>query len=105
MISDSYTYDLSGNPQKIYFTNGSITKYVYSATGQKLRMVHYTAKANITRTIGQQVELKASEIQSTDSTDYLLGGSLVVRNGKIDKYLFDGGYAQATVSSVLPLGM
>ena len=98
MISDSYTYDLSGNPQKIYFTNGSITKYVYSATGQKLRMVHYTAKANITRTIGQQVELKASEIQSTDSTDYLLGGSLVVRNGKIDKYLFDGGYAQATAS-------
>ena len=92
------SYDLSGNPQKIYFTNGSITKYVYSATGQKLRMVHYTAKANITRTIGQQVELKASEIQSTDSTDYLLGGSLVVRNGKIDKYLFDGGYAQATAS-------
>ncbi|WP_176771124.1 RHS repeat domain-containing protein [Prevotella sp. lc2012] len=98
MISDSYTYDLSGNPQKIYFTNGSITKYVYSATGQKLRMVHYTAKANISRAIGQQVELKASEIQSTDSTDYLLGGSLVVRNGKIDKYLFDGGYAQATAS-------
>ncbi|WP_091901838.1 RHS repeat-associated core domain-containing protein [Prevotella sp. lc2012] len=92
------SYDLSGNPQKIYFTNGSITKYVYSATGQKLRMVHYTAKANISRTIGQQVELKASEIQSTDSTDYLLGGSLVVRNGKIDKYLFDGGYAQATAS-------
>jgi len=92
------SYDLSGNPQKIYFTNGSITKYVYSATGQKLRMVHYTAKANISRAIGQQVELKASEIQSTDSTDYLLGGSLVVRNGKIDKYLFDGGYAQATAS-------
>ena len=98
MISDSYTYDLSGNPQKIYFTNGSITKYVYSATGQKLRMVHYTAKANISRAIGQQVELKASEIQSTDSTDYLLGGSLVVRNGKIDRYLFDGGYAKATAS-------
>ena len=92
------SYDLSGNPQKIYFTNGSITKYVYSATGQKLRMVHYTAKANISRAIGQQVELKASDIQSTDSTDYLLGGSLVVRNGKIDKYLFDGGYAQATAS-------
>ena len=60
--------------------------------------MHYTAKANITRTIGQQVELKASEIQSTDSTDYLLGGSLVVKNGKIDRYLFDGGYAQATAS-------
>jgi RHS repeat-associated protein len=92
------SYDLSGNPQKIYFTNGSITKYVYSATGQKLRVVHYTAKANITRTIGQHVELTAAQIQSTDSTDYLLGGSLVVRNGKIDKVLFDGGYAQATAS-------
>ena len=98
MISDSYTYNLSGNPQKIYFTNGSITKYVYSASGQKLRMVHYTAVKNITRSIGQHVELTAAQIQSTDSTDYLLGGSLVVKNGKIDRYLFDGGYAKATAS-------
>ena len=91
-------YDLSGNPQKIYFTNGSITKYVYSASGQKLRVVHYTAVKNITRSIGQHVELTAAQIQSTDSTDYLLGGSLVVKNGKIDRYLFDGGYAKATAS-------
>ncbi len=35
------TYDLNNNPKQIYFTNGSVTKYVYSAAGQKLRVVHY----------------------------------------------------------------
>ena len=46
----SYAYDLNNNPLQIFFTNGSVTKYVYSASGQKLRTVHYTAKPNITRT-------------------------------------------------------
>ena len=41
-------------------------------------------------------EQKPFVIQHADSTDYLLGGSLVMKNGKIDKILFDGGYAQAT---------
>ena len=41
-------------------------------------------------------EQKPFVIQHADSTDYLLGGSLVMKNGKIDKVLFDGGYAQAT---------
>lgn len=31
--------------------------------------------------------------------DYLLDGTFVMRNGKIDKYLFDGGYAQATTGA------
>ena len=44
------TYDYNNNPKQIYFTNGSVTKYVYSASGQKLRTVHYTVKPNITRT-------------------------------------------------------
>ena len=35
-------------------------------------------------------------LQYTISTNYLLGGSLVMKNGKIDKILFDGGYAQDT---------
>ena len=34
-----------------------------------------------------------------DSTDYLMGGSLTMKNGKVDKYLFGGGYAQASVAS------
>ena len=41
-------------------------------------------------------EQKPFVIQHADSADYLLGGSLVMKNGKIDKILFDGGYAQAT---------
>ena len=37
-----------------------------------------------------------SDMKLRYSTDYLLGGSLVVKNGRIDKFLFDGGYAQAS---------
>ncbi|MBE6266222.1 MAG: RHS repeat-associated core domain-containing protein [Prevotella ruminicola] len=94
------TYDLNNNPKQIYFTNGSVTKYVYSASGQKLRAVHYTAKPNITRTWGEKpAELTVAQILLADSTDYLLGGSLTMKNGKVDKYLFEGGYAQASVAS------
>ena len=94
------TYDLNNNPKQIYFMNGSVTKYVYTASGQKLRAVHYTAKPNISRTWGvKPAELTSSQILQADSTDYLLGGSLVMKNGKVDKYLFDGGYAQASATS------
>ena len=93
------TYDWNNNPKQIYFTNGSVTKYVYSASGQKLRAVHYTAKPNITRTWGvKPAELTAAQILQADSTDYLMGGSLTMKNGRIDKYLFEGGYAQASPS-------
>ncbi|MBE6266224.1 MAG: hypothetical protein E7102_07125 [Prevotella ruminicola] len=94
------TYDYNNNPKQIYFTNGSVTKYVYSASGQKLRAVHYTAKPNISRTWGvKPAELAMAQILQADSTDYLMGGSLTMKNGKVDKYLFEGGYAQASVAS------
>ncbi len=47
------TYDFNNNPKQIYFDNGNVTKYVYSASGEKLRVVHYTAKPNITRQFGR----------------------------------------------------
>ena len=90
-----WSYDANGNPSRIYFTNGNITKYVYSATGQKLRVIHQTAVPNITVSIGSARELTPSEILSADSTDYLLGGSLTLRNGRIDKLQFEEGYCQA----------
>ena len=94
------TYDYNNNPKQIYFMNGSVTKYVYSASGQKLRAVHYTAKPNITRTWGEKpAELTMAQILQADSTDYLMGGSLTMKNGRIDKFLFGGGYAQASVAS------
>ena len=91
-------YDFNNNPEMIYFTNGNTTEYVYSASGEKLRVIHNTAKYNvITRTVGTEVKgkLDPTRTQYSDTTDYLLGGSLVMKNGKIDKYLFEGGYAQA----------
>jgi RHS repeat-associated protein len=93
-------YDLRNNPVRIQFTNGNVTKYVYSATGEKLRVIYQTAVPNITVAIGSTRELSRSEIQYTDSTDYLLGGSLTLKNGRIDKYLFDEGYCQAGENTV-----
>ena len=94
------TYDLNNQPSVIYFTNGSETRYVFSASGEKLRVAHYTAKPNITRPFGvRPADLTPSQTLYKDSTDYLLGGSLVMKNGKIDKFLFHGGYALASPSS------
>lgn len=88
-------YDLNNNPVRIQFTNGNVTKYIYSATGEKQRVIYLTAVPNITVAIGSSRELSSSEIQCTDYTDYLLGGSLTLKNGRIDKYQFDEGYCQA----------
>ncbi|MBO4851557.1 MAG: hypothetical protein J5529_11775 [Prevotella sp.] len=93
------TYDASNNPGAIYFTNGSVTKYAYDSSGQKLRVMHHTAKPNITRTFGvMPPELTPSQTLSADTTDYLLGGSLVATNGTVDKVLFDGGFADVSSS-------
>ena len=89
-------YDCLNNPVRIQFTDGNVTKYVYSATGEKLRVIYQTAVPNITVAIGSARELMPSEILFSDSTDYLLGGALTLRNGRIDKYMFDEGYCQAT---------
>ena len=32
-------YDYGNNPVRIQFTNANVTKYVYSATGEKLRVI------------------------------------------------------------------
>ena len=88
-------YDLNNNPVRIQFTNGNVTKYVYSATGEKLRVTYQTAVPNISVPIGSTRELAFYEVQYTDSTDYLLGGRLTLKNGRIDKYQFEEGYCRA----------
>ncbi len=92
-------YDRLNNPVRIQFTDGSVTRYVYSTAGEKLRVTHLTAVPNITVAIGSVRELLPSEILSADSTDYLLGGSLTLRNGRIDKLQFEEGYCQAAAYS------
>ena len=95
-------YDYGNNPVRIQFTNANVTKYVYSATGEKLRVIYQTSvypeDADIVK-IGKTKELTPEEINCTETVDYLLGGRLVMRNVKIDKVLFDGGYAQASAVS------
>ena len=63
-------YDILGNLKCITFSNGFKTKYVYDAAGNKLRTTHESAVTN--------------------TTDYV--GNFVFEDGKLDKYLFDGGY-------------
>ena len=94
------TYDSNGNPGKIYFTNGSVTKYKYSATGQKLGVEYYVAAPNVTVAFGAEPDaLTLGQTLFAGSTQYLLGGSLVMKDGLINKFLFDGGYAQATAAN------
>ena len=63
-------YDVLGNLKCITFSNGFKTKYVYDAAGNKLRTTHESAVTN--------------------TTDYV--GNFVFEDGKLSKYLFDGGY-------------
>ena len=72
-----------------------MTKYVYSATGEKLRTIYQTAVPNITVAMGSKHELTDAEVLYKDSVDYYHGGKLTVKNGRLDKCYFDGGYAQA----------
>jgi len=84
------------NPKRIQFTNGNVTKYIYSATGEKLRTIYQTAVPNITVAMGSKHELTDAEVLYKDSVDYYHGGKLTVKNGRLDKCYFDGGYAQAS---------
>ena len=63
-------YDVLGNLKCITFSNGFKTKYIYDAADNKLRTTH--------------------ESVVTNTTDYI--GSFIFEDGKLDKYLFDGGY-------------
>lgn len=83
-------YDLTGMPRRIQFTNGNVTEYVYSVSGEKLRTIHRTAMPDISVPIGSTLELTAATTLNVDSTDYI--GSMQLKNGQLDRYLFPGGF-------------
>ena len=90
------TYDANNNPSAIYFTNGNVTKYKYGATGQKLGVEYYVATPNTSVAFGAEPDaLTLGQTMYAGSKGYLLGGSLVVKDGMVDRYLFEGGYAKA----------
>lgn len=92
-------YDNFTNPTRIQFSNGNVTKYIYSAEGAKLRTIHYTAMPNMDVSEGTTYELSDAEVQEVDSIDYLLAGNLMLKNGRVYKYLFNGGYCDAHKST------
>lgn len=65
------SYDNNGMPNRVQFKNGSVTEYLYSADGAKLKTIHRTAVDGIT-TYSYR-ELSPSETLSTDSTLYVDG--------------------------------
>lgn len=84
-------YDYLGNPTRIQFADRSVTEYVYSADGRRLKTIHHTAVPQSTMlAIGEIHNLTASEIQSVDSTEYV--GSYIYDNGSLARCNFEGGY-------------
>lgn len=73
-----------------------MTKFVYTATGRKLRTIHYTAPKNIHVETGNDYDGIESHYLTVDSTDYMLGGILLYKNAKPSQLLFDGGYIRMT---------
>ena len=69
--------------------------YTYSATGQKLTVKHSVAQPNVTWVFGVKPDISQHQAIFAGHTDYLLGGSLIVKEGATKMLLFDGGYAKA----------
>ena len=95
----SIQYNLLNLPRKITYTDGSMATYTYNSLGEKLQVAYATSSLTASLPAAHVAESEALALGQTlyaGSTDYLLGGSLVVKDGLTDRYLFDGGYAKAS---------
>ena len=81
-------YDSFNNPCLIQFTDGSVTEYVYDASGVKLKTLHRTAVPGIEVPYGTVYEHTASTVLSSDSTLY--AGPFVLSGDSL-RYKYDGG--------------
>ena len=78
----SITYNDINQPQKITFSDGKTTEYVYSYDGTKLQTVHKTLQP-----------------QTSATTTYC--GNMIYENGALKQMLIDGGYV--TFSGATPV--
>ena len=81
-------YDSFNNSRLIQFTDGSVTEYVYDASGVKLKTLHRTAVPGIDVPYGTVYEHTASTVLSSDSTLY--AGPFVLSGDSL-RYKYDGG--------------
>ena len=81
-------------PRRITYTDISMATYTYNSMGEKLQVAYATSSLTASLSAAHVAESEVSG--SVSSTDYPLGGSLVVKDGLTDRYLFDGGYAKAS---------
>lgn len=81
----------NNNPKQILFANGNMTRYVYSAAGQKLRTIHYTSFSGKDKETSLADADEASVYLSVDTTDYVFDGMMEYSNGRFARLQFDGG--------------
>ena len=75
-------------------------KYIYNSAGEKLRSKYHVAIPNMMETFGVKPDaLSQAQTLYAGSKLYHLGGNLIYKDGIIDRYLFDGGYTNATMVS------
>ena len=80
------TYADWGTPEKITFDDGNHTAFTYTASGDKLKTEWRSGAANLRAGEGS-VAVQAAVINSEE-----LFGPFVCRDGRLDKFLFDGGF-------------
>ena len=91
LVSDPYkgmtvTYADWGTPEKMTFDDGNHTAFTYTASGEKLKTEWRSGAANLRAGEGS-VAVQAAVINSEE-----LFGPFVCRDGRLDKFLFDGGF-------------
>ena len=82
-------YDFNGMPTSVWFKDGSIIEYVYTADGVKLKTIHRTAVDGI-EAVGSSPELSEQNTLRKDSTMYV--GAYEFSSNSRDKYFFANGY-------------
>ena len=85
------TYDFNGMPTCVWFNNGSITDYVYTADGVKLKTIHRTAVSGTTVS-GSTPTLSEQNTLYKDSTLYV--GALEVVHAAKENYYFSKGFME-----------